>query len=130
MKNYERYLQIPYMHQGRSFQGADCFGITMLFYANELQITLKDFTEDYAPEWWINKSYFLENYKAYNFTPTNTPEFGNIVFFRNNSVAVGHCGIVLTDGSFLHMTRSGAAVTSLILGAYARKIQGYYKYKV
>lgn len=50
----DKYIGIPWVEGGREFTGADCFGILMLYYKNELGIEIPD----YMPEntkLWISK---------------------------------------------------------------------------
>lgn len=129
MKDYTKYLLIPYKHQGRTFQGADCFGLLRLFYKEELSIDLPDFTEDYSKDWWLHSNFFLDLCESYGFVKTNEFALGNIVFFRNNGVKVGHVGVVLTDGMFLHMGTYGANITSYTTGIYQRQLHSVYSYQ-
>lgn len=126
---YIEYLQIPYQHQGRTFKGADCFGILRLFYEKELDITLQDYDKPYEQEWWVDQNLMLDLYKEYNFKKVKTFDFGNVILFKNTSSTPGHIGIVLEDGKFLHMTRTGAAINSYIMGAWNKMIHSVYKQK-
>lgn len=129
MKDYTKYLLVPFEHQGRTYNGADCFGLLRLFYRDELGIDLKDFAEDYPLHWWERATYFLSLYEEYGFEPTDTPKYGDVVAFKNNLHTLGHCGVVLEDGMFLHMTTGGAAISSSLRGTYAKSICGAYTYR-
>lgn len=123
------YLRIPFKHQGRDEHGADCFGMIRLFYQRELHIDLPDYTEDYPEEWWRKENLFLDLYKAYNFKPVKTYEFGNLILFKNTSQIPGHVGLVLDDCNFLHMTKGGAGTNNYLYGPWARQLHSVYKLK-
>ena len=42
MSRFDRYMAIPYRDHGRSFDGADCFGVCLLILAHEAGIGLAD----------------------------------------------------------------------------------------
>lgn len=123
------YLKIPYQHKGRTFDGADCFGLLRLFYKHELGIDLPDYTEDYPMEWWRDQNLFLDMYKQYKFKKVDTFEYGNVILFKNTSNVPGHAGIVIDDSNFLHMTRSGAGTNLYLYGAWSKQIHSVYKLK-
>lgn len=129
MRDYIEYLTIPYLHQGRTDKGADCFGLLRLYYLNELGIDLPDFTEDYPPEWWkTSKNYFLDLYSKFNFSRVDSPQVHDLVMFKNSATAVGHVGIILDDSNFLHMSRSGCGTSNYIYGIWQRQIHSIYRY--
>lgn len=126
---YLEYLRIPYLHRGRTFEGADCFGLIRLFYKHELEIDLPDYTEEYEQEWWKQENLLLDQYKNYGFKLVKTFEPGNLIMFKNTSNTPGHVGIILGDNQFIHMTRNGVAINSYIRGMWARTIHSVYKQK-
>ena len=126
---YIEYLRIPYQHKGRTFKGADCFGLIRLFYEKEMGILVKDYEEDYEQEWWKHSNLLIDLYKEYNFKKVKTFELGNLIMFKNTSSTPGHVGIVLEDGQFIHMTRNGVAINHYISGVWARSIHSVYKMK-
>lgn len=126
---YLRYLKIPYKHQGRTFEGADCFGLLRLFYLHELGILLPDFTADYSESWFVDHDYFKDLYAEYGFQKADTSLYGNLIFFRNTSTRVGHLGIILTPDRFIHMTTAGCCIDSYLTGPWQRQIEGYYRYQ-
>ena len=128
MRDYIEYLRIPYLHQGRSMKGADCFGLVRLFYSSECQVELPDFTEDYPVEWWGTKNYFLDLYKEYNFERVEGVQPHDILMFRNSITAVGHIGIALDDENFIHMGSSGCCIANYSFSAWKRQLHSVYRY--
>lgn len=125
---YIKYLQIPYLHQGSTFQGADCFGVLRLFYEHELGIILPPYEEDYPENWWEGKDLILSNYRKYKFKKTDKFEVGNVVLVVNGQDKVTHIGIIIDDCNFLHMTRTGPCISNYIYGPYSRRIHSVYTY--
>lgn len=129
MKDYIEYLTIPYLHQGRTIKGADCFGLLRLFYKNELNIDLPDFTEDYDQEWWKTDNFMLDLYKEYNFKKVKDIQPNDVILFKNNATNAGHIGIVLDDSNFIHMSRTGCGTANYLYGIWQRQIHSVYRYK-
>lgn len=123
------YLKVPYQHQGRTFAGADCFGLLRLFYEKELGIDLPDYDKDYPEDWWTEASLITDLYKEYKFKKVKTFEFGNVILFKNSSTVPGHIGIVIDPSTFLHMTRTGAGTNNYRYGLWARQIHSVYGLK-
>lgn len=121
------YLKIPFKHQGRDFNGADCFGMLRLFYLYELGVDLPDYTNDYPEDWWTEQSLITDLYREYKFIEVSTFERGNVLLFKNTSTIPGHIGIVLDDSAFLHMTRTGAGTNNYRYGMWARQIHSVYR---
>lgn len=129
MSQYLQYLTIPYKHQGRDFDGADCFGLIRLFYENELGIKLPDFTEQYDEEWYGEHDYIAELYGQYGFVRCEAPRFGDLLFFMNTDSRVGHVGVVLDSSHFIHMTRGGCGINDYFAGLWHRQLEGIYRYQ-
>lgn len=45
--DFKRYIEVPFFSQGRSFFGADCWGLCYLFYKHELGIVLPQLSNEY-----------------------------------------------------------------------------------
>jgi cell wall-associated NlpC family hydrolase len=123
-----KYLQMPYEHMGRTPMGTDCFGLIRMFYNYELDIDLPDYTKPYSEKWWLESNYFLDLHKEWGFSKTDTYKLGNILLFYNTTHGVGHCGIVLDDSQFLHMTKTGGGVGNYRYGLWPRLIHSAYEY--
>lgn len=126
---YLEYLKIPYLHMGRDFAGADCFGLVRLFYQRELGIDLPDYTTPYDQEWWREGNLLQDLYQEYGFSKVATLQYGDLIMFKNSTTVPGHLGINLTDFQFMHMARSGVAITSTLQGLWARQIHSVYRHK-
>lgn len=123
------YLQMPYLHRGRTWQGSDCFGLLRLYFEKELGILLDDYTKDYAEDWWKDKNLFLQLYKTYGFVPVDCVKPHSVLMFYNSSKVPGHVGIAFDDAHFVHMTDHGGGVGNYLYGSWARRLHSVYCYK-
>lgn len=128
---HERYLRIPYRHEGRDWDGCDCFGLVRLFYAEELGITLED-VHGYPEDWSsLGLDCLMSGAAGMGFVPhEGTPIRGDVVIFRINSV-VSHIGICLNpdEGWFLHCGTGGVSLHNYFTdGAWSRRLGGFYRY--
>ena len=100
------YLGTPYRYGGTSYKGIDCSGFTMKVFA-QFGISLPHgATGQYAL-----------------CTPVTTAERapGDLVFFNTSGGGIGHVGIYLGGGQFIHAsTSSGVIISSLHESYYAR----------
>ena len=127
----KKMLAIPYVHKGRGYDGADCGGAIMLFYRDFLGITLPDFNIEYDEDWAVksDKSHFIENYYKF-FTKVKRPERFDIILFQNKKGIANHAGIVLGNGRFFHISRSGGSSINLYGDeSFQRRLNGFYHFK-
>ena len=95
-----KWIGIPYVNQGRSFDGCDCWGIVDLYYREILGITLPDYLGAYrdAKETAIVEAAIL--YHKRYWQPTIV-EPDSVALFRVAGKSC-HVGVMLRDGEFLH----------------------------
>lgn len=123
-------LEIPYVHKGRDYSGADCGGGIMIFYRDFLGITLPDFNLDYDINWAVksDKSHFIENYYRF-FQKVDKPAKFDVILFQTKKGIANHGGVVLNNGKFFHISRAGAGINYYADENFARRLNGFYHYK-
>ncbi len=121
---------IPYKHRGRGYDGADCYGLIILFYRDFLGIELLDVYQDYDESWAFksNKNYFLENYHK-QFEKISLPRIYDIILFQNKKGIANHGGVVLQNGKFIHCSKDGVSINRYNDEDFKRKFNGFYRYK-
>ena len=105
----ERYLGVPYVWGGASPSGFDCSGLVMYVYA-QVGISLPHYT---VAQW---------SYPDSASVPRNELEPGDLVFFAG----LGHVGIYVGGGNFIHAPHTGDVVRidSLNEGWYSSEYDG------
>ena len=126
----KKLMIIPYLHQGRSYQGADCGGVIMIFHRDFLGINIPDFNIEYDENWAVQggKSLFIENYYTL-FERVDNPVRFDIILQQTKKGIANHGGIVLGNGKFLHMTRDGVSIHRYNDDIWKRRFNGFYRFK-
>lgn len=126
--NHIKYLKIPYLHRGCSFEGCDCLGLVRLFYKEEMGILLKD--TEYEEDWYsAEPRRIIQNYKYWNFKKVaDSPQIGDVLLIAEDEYPK-HLGVVCQDGYFLHTLKAGTACHSYKQGYYLQKVQAIYRHK-
>jgi len=125
--NYDKYIGIPYVVNGRDYSGIDCWGLVCLYYRDELSIELPSYQDAYEnpAETRVEKAISL--YKG-NWNSTTTPDVGDVVLF-NIYGEPRHIGIYIGNNMFLHSRdNKDSVIESLASPRWASRIEGIYKY--
>jgi cell wall-associated NlpC family hydrolase len=127
--NYIKYLQIPFHHLGRDFKGCDCFGLVRLFYREEFNITLPDYT-DYEENWHLlDARRITKSYTKFGFSKKkDAPQYGDVLLLDEAGYPK-HLGVVVAGGYFLHTTQSGTCCHSYKAGEYSQAIHSVFRFK-
>ena len=94
-----RYLGVPYVWGGASPSGFDCSGLVMYVYA-QLGVSLPHYT--------------VAQWNATTPIPASALEPGDLVFFDG----LGHVGIYIGGGQFIHAPHTGTVVQIASLSGY------------
>ena len=106
-----KYIGIPFMNQGDSFEGADCYGLACLFNRHELAKELPSYKKLYADSRKHKQAVSAFEIGRQDWAVVNdAPKYGDLILYRDHG-SVSHCGIYLDGRDFLHI-REGS--TSMI----------------
>ena len=105
------FLGTPYVYGGKTPAGFDCSGFTMYVFA-EFGYDLHRVSTD--------------QYKDGTYVAFDDLEVGDLVFFSSNKKAIGHVGIYIGEGYFIHATSPGDVVriTDISSEYYATRYVG------
>ncbi len=101
-----RFLGTPYKYGGAGPDGFDCSGFTYYVYKNVVREIPRTATDQRAASVQLTKDELIP---------------GDLVFFRDNGAGgVGHAGIYVGEGQFIHSPNSGDYVSydTLLSGSY------------
>jgi cell wall-associated NlpC family hydrolase len=109
-----KWIGIPYKKGGRDFNGCDCFGLFLLWYKENLNIILPDFTD----------AGIIEVAKYFVKIPIEQTNINDVILFEDNEK---HIGIAINNTQFLHNTSNrGTSVISTI-DDFLPMISGVYR---
>jgi cell wall-associated NlpC family hydrolase len=127
MIDASKYIRIPYLDKGRSFEGCDCFGLVILIYRNEFNRELADVMYATAEDRETIAKLIDVNAPTIDAQPVREPEEGDLVLMRNAGAA-SHIGIYLEGGLCLHTSRKYGTCCERIDGPRLKwRIAGYYR---
>ena len=132
IRDYKKYIGIPFKNLGRDFDGCDCWGLVKLFYTNELGIELPEYYLDCDDTCGIAET--VEREISYKWVKENSPAWGRVVTFKgllpDTPIMITHVGVAINSDFFLHTTNSGnSCLVRTNRGLWASKIEGYYTWK-
>jgi len=125
--DYNNYIGLPYESNGRTRSGVDCWGLVRLFYAEQLDIELPDYSELYSGAWDPQLSEVINLHKS-GWTETSDAQPGDVCLF-NIYGEPAHVGVYVGARRFLH-AREGrdSVVESLDSPQWSRRFGGFYRY--
>ncbi|NOR27614.1 MAG: hypothetical protein GQ540_03685 [Lutibacter sp.] len=125
MKNLSKYIGIPFIDNGRTLEGCDCFGLVKLIYKEQFNIILPDYlykdTNDIEA---INDSLSVGKNM---YEKVNSPLYGNLVLFNIVGMPM-HIGFCLGHGKFLHVSNKSKTSCKDRILRWKNKIEGFYCY--
>lgn len=125
-----KYIGIPYVANGRTLEGIDCFGLIIEFYKNELNLIIPDYLPEHIHHW--KNVGTMEELPALAVAHEETTlEPYDVLWIRMLDTTVfrvlNHVAIYLGDGRILETSEStGSVITKLKdRGKYIHKIYRY-----
>lgn len=120
---------IPYTNKGRTFEGADCWGLVRLIYENEFNINMPMFSNEYsnASEGKKVAEAIRNNKDIIQYVQKDTPDYGDIIIFnmRGNPC---HVGVYVGKNRVLHILKGTNSVIERLSSPRLKgKVEGYYE---
>lgn len=109
----KNFLGVPYVWGGASPKGFDCSGLVQYVFGKFGVKTPR-----------VSEQQFLAGKKV---DPARA-QSGDLIFFRHPDGAVGHVGIYLGGGQFLHAPHKGDVVKISKLAGYGLPVAGFRRY--
>ena len=125
--NYDKYIGLPYLDNGRTEAGVDCWGLARIFYKDELGIELPSYAEEYIGG---SDPAIVEAVALYedNWESSSTPVVGDLCLF-NIFGQPTHVGVYVGDNKFLHCRQNlDSVIESLDNIKWKNRFVGFYKY--
>ena len=125
--NYDKYIGLPYLDNGRTKTGVDCWGLARLVYRDEYGIDLPSYTEEYIGG---SDPHIVQAVSLYkdNWENILTPTIGDLCLFNIFGEPM-HVGVYVGDNKFLHCRRgSDSVIESLNNIKWKNRFVGFYKH--
>jgi len=124
-----KYIGIPFVSNGRSTDGCDCYGLIRLILRNEYGIELPELSNNYADALNVSETarLFAENLPVLTAEKIDRPEEKAVVVITEHGVAA-HVGIVAGSGYILHTgVKTGSVCQRETHPGLRGRIEGYYR---
>jgi murein DD-endopeptidase / murein LD-carboxypeptidase len=124
----KKYIGIPFMSNGRTLAGCDCYGLVRLVLRNEYGIDLPELSDNYADALNVKETsrLFAENLPVLAGQKIPVPQERAVVVIAEHGVAA-HVGIVAGGGYILHTgIKTGSVCQRETHPGLRGRIEGYY----
>lgn len=129
MIDLRKYIGIPFINRGDSFDGADCFGLLRLFYKQEFHYIIDDPNVNAGHTSKVFAKYIIELQS--NWATINEPEVYCAVAMAHDPKlpnTVQHFGIYLPNNKILHTLKDvGSHIVEV--ENYKWAIKAYHKWQ-
>jgi len=124
---HNKYIGLPYKHNGREHSGTDCWGLARLVYQEQFGIQLPNLIADYDGDSGKNISE-LVNIQKESWQLVNTPEIPDLCVFKILGQPI-HIGIYIGNRNFLHINEGHTSIVeSLDSSKWTKRLEGIYRY--
>ncbi len=136
--NFSKYIDIPFKHRGRDFDGCDCFGLVRLIYKEEAGIDFPDYLEiDYNCFLSENNEEHIEKIYAHHikngWTLAQPPYqlWDALIFYSSEKkIVADHIGIHIGDAKFIHTSaRLGISLVGKLEGLWKSRLYGAARWR-
>jgi len=124
----EKYIGIPFVSNGRTIKGCDCYGLVRLVFHNEYGIELPELSDNYKDALNVKETarLFTDNLPVLAAKKIIKPEEKAVVIITEHGVPA-HVGIVAGAGYVLHTgIKTGSVCQRESHPGLRSRIEGYY----
>ena len=122
------FIGIPYRSRGAGFDGADCYGLAVLYNRHVLGKELPDYSSLYVSADDFDDASGAIAKGRENWEAVTEGKAGDVILFRQMGV-VSHVGIYLDGVDFLHIAQGGAACLEAMDSLnWAKRIDGIMRW--
>lgn len=132
--DFAAYVGVPYRDRGRAMDGANCWGLIVLFYARELGLELPAYDDRAAALTDVERADLGAIVRSerdggdWYEVPAEHVEPGDLVVFRIAG-QLAHMGIVSGRDRFLHMRLGFASVIeSFSSPQWSRRVESFHRH--
>ena len=125
----KKYIGIPFVTNGRTQQGCDCYGLVRMVLHNEYGIELPELSDDYKNALNVEETsrLFADNIPVLAAKKINNPEEKAVVIITEHG-APAHIGIAAGNGFILHTgVKTGSVCQRESHPGIRSRIEGYYR---
>jgi cell wall-associated NlpC family hydrolase len=125
----KKYIGIPFLSNGRTLEGCDCYGLVRLVLFNEYKINLPELSDNYNNALNIKEisQMFTEHRPVLASEKLYEPREQAVVVITEHGVA-SHIGIVAGNGYILHTgAKTGSVCQRAEHPGLRDRIEGYYR---
>jgi len=124
----KKYIGIPFVSNGRTLDGCDCYGLVRLVLRNEYGLNLPELSDNYADALNVKETsrLFAENIPVLAGQKISAPQERAVAVITEHGVAA-HVGIVAGGGYILHTgIKTGSICQRETHPGLRGRIEGYY----
>jgi len=125
----KKYIGIPFLSNGRTIDGCDCYGLARLVLHNEYGVDLPELSNDYSDALNVKETarLFAEHLPVLAAEKLEAPEEGAIAVITGRG-APAHIGIAAGGGYVLHAgIKTGSACQRETHPGLRGRIEGWYR---
>ncbi|QIO64771.1 C40 family peptidase [Rhizobium leguminosarum] len=127
----ERFVGIPYVELGRTYEAADCWGVFRLYYRDVRGILLPSYLDEMEGREFRrnNISPLVATEKEHNWDQVDRPETGDAILMRVGRDE-SHVGVFIGNGQMLHSEGPHPSqIERMGDMRWRSRIAGYFRYR-
>lgn len=132
--DFIKYIGLPYKPLGRSFDGVDCYGVVALFYNEEFNVELPDFTDLIYSKDRYNlkkKEDHILFSKDIEWVKDTEPQLYDGLIFNSSKECglTNHIGLFIGNDKFIHIINTQTSMIGRLDKFWKSKLYGIMRYK-